>query len=138
MPQLGDHQAFQREYGARVAASYGASWADVLAHAAKARSKVEFVRSHYRAAWYGIVIDRDGDHRTVRIMRDRKGNWMRKPIVMQLAARWLAPCQEWSDPDAPYNMGIPVMEVARRLDAAEETKALRIERKRLRKEWDGC
>lgn len=51
-----------------------------------------FVRSFYRAAWYGIVIEQTGNTVTVKRVLDRTGRPLRKmhtqPIT--ISRRWLS------------------------------------------------
>lgn len=137
------HVEAMQKYREGVRASYGPQgWTEVLEHAAKALSKVEFVRSRYRAPWYGIVLSREkrknqSDLCRIRVLRDRRGNWVRKPWVTSLDENWLTPCEPWSDPDAPFNTLIPVAVTDARWDKAEETLRLRAERKKLRRQWRG-
>jgi len=60
----------------------------------------EFVRSHYRSTWTGAVLRRErreydgrriGDLLTVVLVLDRRGNPMRRRVVMTLDASWTVP-----------------------------------------------
>lgn len=121
-----------------VKASYGAEWDRMLERAEKALCNMEFVRSRYRAPWYGIVLNRQkrkgvSDLCTIRVLKDRRGNWVRKPWVTTLSDFWVVPTKRWMDLDAPYNTGIPVAVLDERWDIAEEVLKSRARKKYLKR-----
>lgn len=118
------------------------AWDEMWAHSNKALEKVEFVRSHYRAPWYGVVSKREkrkglGDLLTIRVLKDRRGNWVRKPWTTTLDEAWTTPCKGWRDELSPYNTGIPILEIYARKDRAEKVKHLRRLRKYIKAQWKG-
>lgn len=70
--------------------------------------KTEFVRSHYQAPWYGVVYKREKrkgaeDLLTVQVLKDRRGNWIRKPFYKTLSEHWLTPINGWIMPKSPWS-----------------------------------
>jgi hypothetical protein len=66
------------------------SWIEKLV----AFHKYKFVKSHYRRAWTGIVIDRrkrhgQGDLLLILVVRDRNGNVPRKRLIKILDEAWI-------------------------------------------------
>ena len=52
------------------------------------------VKSHFRARWTGIIIDIEkrkniSDLATIKVILDRNGNKLRKPIIKTLDVGWL-------------------------------------------------
>jgi len=117
-------------------------WVKSEALARAGRTKMEFVRLRCLKG-YGIVVSRErrkgtSDLCKVRVLRDRRFNWVRKPRVVLIDAAWLTPVADWGmDPWAPYNTGIPTEVTRARRAAAEETLRLRRLRKYLRRCWRG-
>jgi hypothetical protein len=78
---------------------------------------MEFVRSHYRAPWKGVVLTREkrtrggrfgriDDLLTVLVLVDRHGNPMRKRHVATLSASWTTPCDAFDVSWVPKNWGL--------------------------------
>ena len=56
----------------------------------------EFVRSNYRARWYGLVLSRQArkgysDLLTILVLRDKAGRLMKRRTVVTLDERWTIP-----------------------------------------------
>jgi hypothetical protein len=117
-------------------------WKQTLLEAEKARTKVEFVQSTYRAPWQGRVIKREkrkgcGDLLTIKVVKDRHGNWLRKTFICTLDEYWTKPCKPWFDPDAPYNLDIPLFVQYQRRDTGAYVLYIRRLRKYLKRKLRG-
>lgn len=114
-------------------------------HAEKVR-RVEFVR--LRGGEYGRVLCRYKSRDTwrnenikmirVRVLRDRRYNWVRKPYDRETSDWGLIPVKDWGmDPLAPYNVDIPMEVRNRRRTEARNKKAERARKQVLRRQWRG-
>jgi hypothetical protein len=59
----------------------------------------DMVKSHYRAGWVGVVMDLEkrgkfSDLATIKVLSDRNGNELRKPMIKTLDVGWLTAIKE--------------------------------------------
>jgi hypothetical protein len=59
--------------------------------------KYEFVQSHYRSRWKGVILAREkrkdhGDLLTILILLDRTNNPVRRRMLTRLNERWTTAC----------------------------------------------
>lgn len=106
---------------------------------ARTRAKTEFVRSRYRAAWYGVVTKREKrkgaeDLCTVMVCKDRRGNWMRKPVYRTISEHWLVPCEGWFYEQSPWVLG-PWSDWGKIFVKRDAVKARRAKVKSLKRQW---
>lgn len=103
---------------------------------------IEFIQSTYRVPWKGVILFREkrkgiGDLCRILVVKNRHGNWMRKPLIKYLDEHWTKPCESWITPEEPYNYSIPYSVVCARWRAGKLTLEARKYKKSLKRQWRG-
>lgn len=50
----------------------------------------DYVQSHYRARWYGVITKMDGEVARILVTHDKAGNPQRKQFIRTLHSHWLS------------------------------------------------